>query len=238
MKGFIFNSGRGSRLGTLTHNNPKALVPLNSKETILSRQLRLLSKYGLREFIITTGYLDNLICDAVQPFVKRGLHIEFVYNPQFASSNAIVSMYLARNLLRDDTFFILHGDLVFDEAWVEKAFKSEFDNFAAIDASTTLNAKDFKARIRNGYISEVNVDIFEQDCVNLMPFYKMSPVALEIWMHQVKLFCENGQSNIYAEIAANEVWNEMRVHGVSYSPYVLLEVDTPEDLEYAKIRIE
>lgn len=53
MRAFIFNSGRGSRLGALTAAQPKALVPLANGETLLSRQLRLLGKAGVGDVVIS-----------------------------------------------------------------------------------------------------------------------------------------------------------------------------------------
>ena len=43
MKALIYNSGTGSRMGKLTEDKPKCLLPLPGGETILSRQLRLLA---------------------------------------------------------------------------------------------------------------------------------------------------------------------------------------------------
>lgn len=60
MRAFIFNSGRGSRLGALTAAQPKALVPLANGETLLSRQLRLLGKAGVGDVVISTGYLAEI----------------------------------------------------------------------------------------------------------------------------------------------------------------------------------
>ena len=42
MKALILNSGLGSRMGVLTSEHPKCMTELNSKETILSRQLNML----------------------------------------------------------------------------------------------------------------------------------------------------------------------------------------------------
>lgn len=72
MKAFIFNSGRGSRLGALTAERPKALVSLATGETLLARQLRLLHQAGVTEVVISTGYRGAQICEAVQPFAMQG----------------------------------------------------------------------------------------------------------------------------------------------------------------------
>lgn len=57
MKALILNSGLGSRMGVLTSEHPKCMTEISTKETILSRQLRLLAEAGIEEVVITTGIL-------------------------------------------------------------------------------------------------------------------------------------------------------------------------------------
>ena len=44
MKVLILNSGLGYRMGVLTKEHPKCMTDISEKETILSRQLRILSE--------------------------------------------------------------------------------------------------------------------------------------------------------------------------------------------------
>ena len=106
MKALIFNSGTGSRMGTLTANKPKCLLPLPGGETILSRQLRLLSLHGIRQAVITTGAYTELIrqqakCDCME--------ITLVENPRYAHTNYIYSMFLAEATIAGNDLLILHG---------------------------------------------------------------------------------------------------------------------------------
>ena len=55
MKALILNSGLGSRMGVLTKEHPKCMTEIAPGETIVSRQLRLLSEAGIREVVMTTG---------------------------------------------------------------------------------------------------------------------------------------------------------------------------------------
>ena len=61
MKAIILNSGMGTRLGELTQNNPKSLMKLKENETIFSRAISILSNFDIDEFIITTGYLNEVL---------------------------------------------------------------------------------------------------------------------------------------------------------------------------------
>lgn len=232
MKAFIFNSGRGSRLGALTAERPKALVSLANGETLLARQLRLLCQAGVTDVVISTGYRGEQIREAVQPFTAQGMRFTFVDNPDYATSNAIVSLDRAADCLRGQAVLMMHGDLVFDAAWLEKVMQSPASDLAAVDDSTPLNEKDFKAQLKDGCVAAIGVDFFGSDCVNFMPFYKLSARALGLWLDEVRAHCARGETAIYAETAAASVLAEMRLQALSYAGHLLAEVDTPDDLAW------
>lgn len=56
MKALILNSGLGQRMGVITNEHPKCMTEVSYKNTILSRQLRILTSFGVDEVIMTTGY--------------------------------------------------------------------------------------------------------------------------------------------------------------------------------------
>lgn len=230
MRAFIFNSGRGSRLGALTAERPKALVPLAGGETLLARQLRLLGAAGVRDVVISTGYRAAQIVAASAPFTAQGMKVRFVHNPDYQTTNAIVSLDLAAPLLRGEELLMLHGDLVFDANWLEKVLSTTAPDLAAVDATPPLNEKDFKARLETGHIAAIGVDLFGDDCVNFMPFYKLSAQALDLWLDAVHAAIGRGETQIYAETAAAPVLCKMQLAPFSYAGRLLAEIDTPEDL--------
>lgn len=230
MRAFIFNSGRGSRLGALTAERPKALVPLAGGETLLARQLRLLGTAGVCDVVISTGYRAAQIVAASAPFTAQGMNVRFVHNPDYQTTNAIVSLDLAAPLLRGEELLMLHGDLVFDANWLEKVLSTTAPDLAAVDATPPLNEKDFKARIENGTIAAIGVDLCGEDCVNFMPFYKLSAQALDLWLDAVHAAVGRGETQIYAETAAAPVLCKMQLAPFSYAGRLLAEIDTPEDL--------
>ena len=54
MRVLILNSGMGKRMGALTSEHPKCMREIDGRETILSRQLKLLQQCGIIEVIMTT----------------------------------------------------------------------------------------------------------------------------------------------------------------------------------------
>ena len=51
MKALILNSGLGHRMGVLTSEHPKCMTEISSKDTILSRQLKLIAGAGIKEVV-------------------------------------------------------------------------------------------------------------------------------------------------------------------------------------------
>lgn len=132
---------------------------------------------------------------------------------------------------------MLHGDLVFSEAWLERLLSAPVANAVATNATTPLNEKDFKARVQDGRIVTIAVDVFGEDCVNLMPFYKLSSESMAVWLEAVEALIAHGDINVYAENAANTVMTALDLHALSYADMVMVEVDTPEDLKLAQTLI-
>ena len=178
MKALIFNSGTGSRMGRLTENKPKCLLEING-ETILHRQLRLLSECGIHDVVITTGKYDSLIRDEAEKI--SGLNTEFVHNPEYSSTNYIYSFYLSGEYLNDD-IIMMHGDLVFEKSILKKLLKEKEGSFCVIDKQAGKHEKDFKGRIENGILKEVSVNIFDDNCYALQPLYRLSEKCAALWL--------------------------------------------------------
>ena len=106
MKVILLNSGMGTRLGDLTKNNPKSMVKINENETIFSRAITILSKFDINEFIITTGYLNNILKEyALKNFPD--VNFTFVHNPVYDKTNYIKSIDLIGDIEED--VILLHG---------------------------------------------------------------------------------------------------------------------------------
>ena len=231
MRALIFNSGLGSRLGKLTENCPKAMVVLGNGETIFHRQLRVLASVGIREFVITTGPHPHMLEETAREFESQGCSFHFVNNPVYDQTNYIYSMWLAKDLLRGREVLVLHGDLVFDPAYVEGLLALPAGSYGSVDPQLPLPEKDFKARIAGNEIREVGVQTWGDDCVAFQAMYRLTSSAVDTWLDEVDAFVVRGETGVYAENAANQVFSRMHVAAHPYTGHVLEEIDTPEDLE-------
>lgn len=230
MKAIILNSGRGTRLKELTQNNPKSLVKLNENETIFSRALKILLKFGIDEFIITTGYLDQVLIDyCYEKFPK--INFNFVHNTIYDKTNYIKSLDLIDKI--DEDVILLHGDLVFSEETAEKIINSN-ESCVVIDTTIPIPKDDFKAKIENKQVKYIGVDYFERDSVACQPFYKLKNKDWRIWKNNIHKFCQNNETNVYAENALNEITDTVIIKALDLKGLLCMEVDTKEDLKKVK----
>lgn len=229
MKAVIFNSGLGKRMGEFTRHNHKSQAVLSNGETIYERQIRLLSECGITDFLVTVGpFKEQLMSVAEKPQYSH-LSFTFVENPVYDKTNYIYSMYLARDCIDDDVI-LMHGDLVFNKSLLQKALSCREANLAMVNRDKPLPDKDFKARVIDGCIREVSVNIFDEDCYAFQAMYKLDKLTVKKWLDRVCLFIENGNDQVYAENALNEISADMGIREFSYAEDFVDEVDNLDDL--------
>jgi choline kinase len=235
VKAVILNSGTGSRMGHLTDNKPKCLVPLKDDDTILSRQIRMLLEAGVKDILITIGPYENMIPDYVKNLFPE-LQAAFVRNELYETTNYIYSMYLADSLERED-ILLLHGDIVLEKKVLDQILSRE-GNSVLIDSTLPLPEKDFKGRMSGGFIREIGTAIKgEENVVFLLPVYSLNKDFMEQWMDEIGEFVRRGETQVYAENAFNAISGNLELCGLDIRGGFCMEVDTIGDLNIARERV-
>ena len=230
MKCIILNSGMGTRLGVLTKNNPKSLVKLSENKTIFSNAIEILSKFEIEEFIITTGYLANVLKEYVKTNFPH-LKFKFIHNPAYDKTNYIKSIDLIPEL--NDDIVLIHGDLIFSENTASKIINSK-NTGVIIDSTIPLPKDDFKAKIINDQVKCISTKYFENDAVACQPFYKITSKDWKLWKDKINEYCQNNQTNVYAENALNQLTKQIHINPIDIKGGLCMEIDTPKDLQKAK----
>ena len=234
MKALILNSGRGSRMGALTAGQPKCLTAVSPRETILSRQLRMIAEAGIKEAVITTGYLDGALEEACRG-LEPEMRIRFVKNPLYDRTNYIYSIYCAREAL-DDDILMMHGDLVFENEVLDRMLACEA-SCMAVSSTLPLPEKDFKARVLNGRVTAVGTGIFD-DAVAAQPLYKLHRDDWRRWLDRITAFCEAGRTGVYAEEALNTLDGAADIEALDMQNLLCAEIDNAEDLAAVSARLK
>jgi NDP-sugar pyrophosphorylase family protein len=110
LKTVILAGGKGKRLYPYTTNFPKALMPINDKP-ILEIVICYLKKFGIRNVIISTGHLEELIRAFFGDGKKFGVKIE--YSKEETQLGTAGPLSLLKNKLKD-TFILMNSDVISD----------------------------------------------------------------------------------------------------------------------------
>ena len=234
MRALILNSGLGSRMGVLASEHPKCMTEISSNETILSRQLKMIADSGIKEVVITTGYYDEILIQYCNS-LDLPIHFTFVKNSIYDQTNYIYSIYCAREYL-DDDIILMHGDLVFENEVFDKVVESKV-SCMTVSSTLPLPEKDFKAKVVDGKVLAVGVDIFN-DTMEAQAFYKLLRVDWKIWLNKIVEFCENGNNKVYAENALNELNGEANVSALDVKDMLCAEIDNPEDYAIVSAKLK
>jgi choline kinase len=118
MRAILLCAGRGSRLDPLTRDQPKCLVEVAGMP-ILQHQLNALYASGIDDIAVVGGYHMAKIRNYVR---RAGMSVSLLFNPFWAVSNSIGSVWFARYLLNED-FCLLNGDAVIADAVMQQALQ-------------------------------------------------------------------------------------------------------------------
>ena len=227
MIALLLNSGRGTRMGAETKEHPKCMCRLDEQDTIISWQVKLLRRAGVKEAVVTTGPFADMLREHLES-LNAGITFHYVPNPDYMNTNYIVSMDNARALLEADDVISLHGDLVLAPEVMDMLAAAPVSS-VAVDASLPLPEKDFKARITGGRVSAIGVNVFGEECVASQPAYRFLRKDFCRWMEEIRRFVERGERTCYAENAFNAAWEEIPLYPLDVGGRLCAEIDNPED---------
>lgn len=108
-------AGRGQRMGHLTDDLPKPLVPLPQGGCILGRNLETIAtRWPDAKVVIVTGYQAEKISDFVRGF-SRDIHIRLIENRAFKTTGPLYSLHAGLDTIAAKKNIIANGDTLFDE---------------------------------------------------------------------------------------------------------------------------
>lgn len=122
-KAMLLAAGRGTRMGELTEELPKPMLPLHGKPMI-EHIVRRLQQAGLGEILIVVGYRRELIEDHFRTGFSG---LSFVVQEVVEGTASAVK--LGRDFAGDDPFLLTFGDIICDTS-----------NYAGIAAELERNA--------------------------------------------------------------------------------------------------
>jgi len=131
MKAIILAGGRGKRLKQITDYVPKPLIPLNNIP-IIEWQIRYLKKFGIKNFIICTGYKTEQIENFLK--IKKNLGVNIKFSKEKSPLGTGGAIKKAGNLIKEKSFLVMNGDVITDINL--RLLKSKLNSIATIPLRT------------------------------------------------------------------------------------------------------
>jgi NDP-sugar pyrophosphorylase family protein len=109
MKAVILAAGKGTRMKQLTASRPKPMIEICGKP-MLEHIILALRDAGIREFVIITGYLGEVVESHFGDGGWMGLQIHYLR--QSIQNGTGAAFHLAQKLVGSEPFFAGYGDII------------------------------------------------------------------------------------------------------------------------------
>jgi choline kinase len=155
MKAIVLAAGRGERLMPLTKDCPKSLVDLGDGRTLLEEQVLGMKQSGaIDEIVFVVGYQAAMVERRIHAWPGRP-RLRTLFNPFFAVSNNLMSLWLARDEMAED-FVVTNGDNLFSPG-VYRRMLADCGNgiFIALKPKRRFDADDMKAHVVRGRVLQL-----------------------------------------------------------------------------------
>ena len=131
----LLAAGRGKRLGALTTDRPKPMVPLLGKP-VLEHILTRLAIVGLTEFVLVVGYRADVLRDYFGDGSRWGWNIS--YAEQATPNGTGAALAAAREFVGPGPFLASYGDIITDEAHYRLLLEAFAESPCAAQVGITL----------------------------------------------------------------------------------------------------
>ncbi len=237
-KALILAAGTGSRLQPLTDETPKCLTQVG-ESTILQQMIAHLRSVDIRHLVIVIGHKGEQIQRYIQTYAPD-FSVEWITNHQYASTNNIYSLWLARHLL-NEAFILLESDLVFDRTQFSGLLLP--DRIAISRTQSWMNGSHVElddSGIVTRYLSNAaaNED-HPSEIYKTVNIYSFSEITWQRIQHHLHRKIQSGRLNDYYETVFADLilQQKLKLTGVMFDPDRWYEIDTLEDLKAAQKRM-
>lgn len=142
MKAILLAAGRGTRISKFIKEIPKSTLPIKNEKPLIRNTVEMMLKRNI-EPIVCVGFKCDHIYKALE-----GLSVKYYYNPFYAVTNSIASLWFAKEQI-DDDLIVMNADVYFSEDILDKLISNPNEVVLVSD----------KSRIKEGdYFFKLNND--------------------------------------------------------------------------------
>lgn len=137
----VLAAGRGIRLEPFTITRPKHLIPV-AGATLIEHIINSLKKSDIEEVIVVVKYMADLIKARLGDGSKFGVKITYLEQPSFGGTGE--ALLSCKELLRDDPFMVVYGDLAYLPSLINDVLSSFEESYLGVILGVHVkNSKEF-----------------------------------------------------------------------------------------------
>ena len=225
MRAVILAAGSGSRLRPVIGAYPKCLAAIAGR-TLLERQLDALRAHAIDRITVVVGYRR----DAIEQMCGRD--VEFVYNADYATTNSLYSLWLARDLLSDG-FVVLNSDVLLHPHLLTRLLTSHHEDallMAAREPGVRYSDEEMKVHVRDGCVAaidkELEHELADGENVGVAKFGAQGAASL---MAHADELVRAGRVREWLPRAFHVFSQQRPLHVIETDGYPWIEIDFPDD---------
>jgi L-glutamine-phosphate cytidylyltransferase len=234
MKALILAAGRGTRIRSVHAERPKCLISCEG-ETILDHQINGLLAAGVREIGIVVGYESEQILSHVCARYARNLEqFQFLFNPRFAETNNIYSLWVARAWLKGGPFMVLNADVLCDPDILRPAVAAKAPISMIVDPE--WRDETMKVIMRSGRVIQMSKKIAREEYSGTyIGITTFSAGVQQRFFRSMHKLVSAGKVNEFFNVAVQDLADDgVMVGSTSTNGLPWAEIDDPADLAFAR----
>lgn len=239
MQAIILAAGIAKRLRPLTDSTPKCLLKVGNSNLLHLTVANVVSN-GIRDFVIVTGYRENMIKDYLKQNFKD-LNITFLSNPDYENNNNSYSLWMTKDYVGGN-ILLLDSDILFNKKIITKLLNAGHENCLAVNFTHELDEEQIKVKINKGNkILDIGKEVPLEDSagesigIELFSSYFMK----ELFAILDRKISEENNVNEFYEKSFQELIDHAQddrnsIYAVDVSEFECMEIDTIQD--YKKVQ--
>lgn len=226
MQAIILAGGKGTRLKPYTATIPKPLVPVGDLP-ILEILIMQLKKYGVKEIIVSTGHLAELIEAYFKNGKKWGVKVRYVREDKaLGTAGAIKNV---KNL--NDNFIVMNGDVLTDISYSD-LYRFHIKNKGIATVATVKRG----VSIDFGVV-EINEDSKLFNYIEKPRYSKHVSMGINVFNKRCKKYISKGESIGIPELVLRMKSKNEEIYCYKSEAY-WLDIGRIEDFQKAQEEIE
>jgi choline kinase len=234
VRGVILAAGAGTRLDGSAVVRPKCLAAFD-RVPLIELQLRTLRWHGIDDVTVVVGFEADRVRRAC------GAGVRFVENRNFADTNSLYSLWLARPMLADG-FVVLNCDVLFHPELLGDLLSARHQNALLVSypapEDSPFGDEEMKVEVRRGRVRDIRKDLparrTDGENVGIAKFTGRGALQLSEILDRLVRAGSVGDwaPRAFAEFAQVHWLYALGTRGLPWT-----EIDTAEDYERAAHRV-